>query len=317
MTKKSLTNILKLAIKLALSIALVWWILQAMDGPTLIRHLKSISVLTVVMLITCMLLISALQAWRWRIVLRDLGTVITLRHAAAVTFLSAFFSQTLPSTIGGDIYRVWAARRSGATIGMATNSVIIDRAMGFFALLFLGAVGVPRLLSLDEDGVTAYGTIGVVCAGFGFAGVLAITHKLPNSWTHWMIFRGLMGLSTTFNLILRQPRTVLPVAMLSLVIQLGFITVAYIIGWSLDPSASFGDYLVIMPVVFLATSLPISIAGWGVREGAMVVGLGLAGISADMAFAISILLGGLYVSAGLIGALIWFVERKLPGTVPS
>lgn len=55
--------------------------------------------------------------------------------------------------------------------------------------------------------------------------------------------------------------------------------------------------------------IPISIAGWGVREGAMVVGLGLVGVSSSTALSVSLLFGGVLVVVGLLGGLIWEGRR--------
>ena len=56
--------------------------------------------------------------------------------------------------------------------------------------------------------------------------------------------------------------------------------------------------------------IPISIAGWGVREGVMVVLLGLIGISSESALALSILYGIILTIVGLMGGIFWLFERK-------
>jgi len=65
----------------------------------------------------------------------------------------------------------------------------------------------------------------------------------------------------------------------------------------------------------MAASIPISFAGWGVREGAMVVGLGFAGVSPSEALAISLLLGVTQFAIGLPGCAIWLFRRRGPAPV--
>ena len=65
------------------------------------------------------------------------------------------------------------------------------------------------------------------------------------------------------------------------------------------------DCFVLIPPVILITTIPISIAGWGVREGAMVAVLAYAGISEGDAFILSLLLGISILIASLPGGLIW------------
>jgi len=70
-----------------------------------------------------------------------------------------------------------------------------------------------------------------------------------------------------------------------------------------------GAALVIVPAVMLVTMAPISFAGWGVREGAMIVGLGLAGIAAADALAVSVAFGLVQVALGVPGGALWLARR--------
>jgi uncharacterized membrane protein YbhN (UPF0104 family) len=72
--------------------------------------------------------------------------------------------------------------------------------------------------------------------------------------------------------------------------------------------------LVIVPVVTLLMVLPISIAGWGIREGAMIIGLGFIGVESENAFALSLLFGFLTLLIAIPGGAIWIVSSKLGGT---
>jgi hypothetical protein len=65
-----------------------------------------------------------------------------------------------------------------------------------------------------------------------------------------------------------------------------------------------------VPAIVLITFFPLSFAGWGVREGAAVVLLGFAGLAADEALAVSVLLGLGSLAAGLPGCLLWLRNRK-------
>ena len=73
------------------------------------------------------------------------------------------------------------------------------------------------------------------------------------------------------------------------------------------------DCLLLVPPIILFTMVPISLAGWGVREGAMVVGFGLVGVPAADALALSVTFGLVNAVTGLPGGLLWLIgERRLP-----
>ena len=69
--------------------------------------------------------------------------------------------------------------------------------------------------------------------------------------------------------------------------------------------------LVIIPIVRLLIVLPISIAGWGIREGAMIIGLGFVGVGPENAFALSLLWGFLMLSIAIPGGAVWVVSSKI------
>jgi hypothetical protein len=63
-----------------------------------------------------------------------------------------------------------------------------------------------------------------------------------------------------------------------------------------------------MPPVMLIASLPISISGWGVREGAMMVAFGLLDVPKEAALALSVQFALLGYLAATPGALAWLIE---------
>jgi len=76
---------------------------------------------------------------------------------------------------------------------------------------------------------------------------------------------------------------------------------------------SLGNWAMIVPPVTLIQLLPVSLAGWGVREVALVLILGAFGVAAETALAISILSGLCMILVGLPGGLIWLADLDLSG----
>ena len=88
------------------------------------------------------------------------------------------------------------------------------------------------------------------------------------------------------------------------------IFVLYILAISLGITIDFLTSFALFAIVIFSMLIPISIAGWGVREGVMVVLLGLIGISSESALALSILYGIILTIVGLMGGIFWLFERK-------
>jgi uncharacterized membrane protein YbhN (UPF0104 family) len=93
--------------------------------------------------------------------------------------------------------------------------------------------------------------------------------------------------------------------------------VVFILARGIGAQIGLLECLVVALPVMLITMVPISVAGWGVREGAMVVGFGFVGVPANEAFTVSILVGLVIMVAGIPGGVIWLMtghsfERPLP-----
>ncbi len=68
------------------------------------------------------------------------------------------------------------------------------------------------------------------------------------------------------------------------------------------------DLVALVPPVLLIATVPVSIAGWGLREGTMATAFTLAGLSAEDGVLISVLFGLMYVVTGCVGGLIWIAS---------
>ena len=75
-----------------------------------------------------------------------------------------------------------------------------------------------------------------------------------------------------------------------------------------DLSFSYALFLV-LPVVLISI-VPVSIAGWGIREGAMVAAFGYAGLSPGDGLIVSLLYGATYLAIGVIGGLVWVLTSR-------
>jgi uncharacterized membrane protein YbhN (UPF0104 family) len=88
---------------------------------------------------------------------------------------------------------------------------------------------------------------------------------------------------------------------------------------SLDIAIPVGPTLIVVPPVVLAAALPISIGGWGVREGGMIFGLGIIGVSSGDAVLVSVMVGLISVTFGCLGGLTWLLtgaKRSTAGSEP-
>jgi uncharacterized membrane protein YbhN (UPF0104 family) len=120
--------------------------------------------------------------------------------------------------------------------------------------------------------------------------------------------RALLDLAALARKVVFNPRYALPALLLSVLSFVGFAVIVYCLARAMQLDVRLLDCILLVPPVILVTVVPISIAGWGVREGAMVVAFGFIGVPASAAFAVSVLFGLTLAAASLPGSLIWWLS---------
>ncbi len=306
-----------LALKIALSGALIWYFIGKSDLGAVMESLRQVDAATVVAVLAMFLAQIVLVAWRWGALMRlvGVGKGFSFHEIVRTVWSANFFNTTLVSSVGGDAFRLWTIVRAGNPLGKSVNSIFLDRLTALMALMILIAISLPYVMELIAD-EAAFLSYTLLIAAF-LAGFAALFHadRLPRQIQHWQLVRGLANLAADTRRLSLHMDNLLPVAALSLLVHILNIFVVYVLARGLEIGISFLDCFFLVPPVILAMTLPISIAGWGVREGAMIVSLGLIGVSQESALVLSILFGLGITLAALPGGVIWLFSRNR--TVPA
>lgn len=246
-------------------------------------------------------------AARWQAVARAIGHRLPLASALVGYLESNFFNQALPSTVGGDAVRAWRAARRGMGLGPAVVSVFVDRALGLLVLALLAAFGAAQLYRSSDGrqaGMTLFAIIGVVLIGAVTGAVLSTL--LPRL-KDFPLTRPLYWLSDGVARVARSPSLALAALGHSLVGHLITVLAFDQLAGSLGVPLGLSVALAALPAILLASAVPISISGWGVREGVGVTILTLLGLDSASALALALLLGLSLLSIGLMGGVVWLL----------
>jgi uncharacterized membrane protein YbhN (UPF0104 family) len=293
---------LAVAAKIAVTVLLIVLVARAFDLRGVADYLARVDAPTAAAVIAVGLGAVPLQTWRWMMVLDAVGSGLTFRRALVIVLIGHFFNQTLPSTVGGDAMRMWYAYRAGIAAGDAAATVIFDRVIAMTGLLALTACGLPWLLDLVPGDAARSAIALVVAAGFGgLAGAAGLAH-FPRLIPDWRVAR---GFAARTRRLLASPWRVIAGALVSAAGFVLFSWMIYHLAQALGARLGFVDALLLVPPVLLVSAIPVSVAGWGLREGAMVVALGFLGVEPAAAFAISILFGLAVAVTSLPGAVLW------------
>jgi len=252
-----------------------------------------------------MLATSPFSALRWHIVLAADTTSPGPWILLKIVLVGLFFNQVLPSGVGGDAVRAWRCHRLGIGVAAAIRSLILDRVTGYFVVVVLFAAGLPVLLHILPDPRQRYGIVLLLGAALCGLFALFLMDYLPRRLLHFRLIAEFAALSRQGRRLLARPAR--SGAVLSLgVATVGLTILAFmLVASSLGVDLPFGSWVVIVPPVTLIQLVPVSLAGWGVRELGFVVVLAGFGIPAEAALAASLLVGLCTLAVGLPGGLLW------------
>jgi len=306
---------LLIAAKAAVTLLALLLVSRLVDHGTFVKQLIEINPAPVVMAILIAIAQIFLAAYRWRLV----AQILDGRHAQAVKaapFLSSFYlaqllGQVMPF-VAGDALRAFIVHRAGVRLRISVESVVLDRAI---ALLILFIIALPGVLFSplvrDTKGLYLPILLFLLAGLTGAAGIFIVTGPLVRLGARWRF------VSTLSEMILDARRIMLGRSGLQVV---GLYVIGHacsiIVFWILARGQNLAldliDAAVIMPLTVLVSSIPIAIAGWGVRESFLVTLLLAAGFKAENALMLSLSIGSVFLIASLPGAAIWLLSDERP-----
>ena len=248
----------------------------------------------------------AVLVWRWQLVIHVLGgKAIGFGPLALLLGHSFLIGQVLPSSVGGDVARtVLLSRSTGAAA--AARSVICDRLLGFAALALLAIPALPVIAEMTGSitplltlMICALGTMTAVALVFAYS----LTYGLP-----WLR-RHVATMAGDLRITLRSGKIGLVATALAIGSSLLGVLLIYIIGSAIGADLRALDCLVLVPPALLVSALPISLGGWGVREGALVAAFSLVHADPAAVAATSVIFG---LTTPLVGGIAGAIAL-LPG----
>lgn len=303
--------------KALVTAGLAWLIADKVDVSAVADRFAAVDPLWLAAGLAAALTQYALAALRWDLILRALQSPLTGRQVAQFFLIGLFFNQALPSSIGGDALRIWRSYNAGLRLGHAVSSVLLDRALGFVALFLLAAVGLPWSFQLFGDHPMRWAPPLFIAAALVGLAVLLSLDRLPQAWRRWRLVRGLAGLAHDGRLVLLRLRPLLAMLGVGLASAVAAVGVVWLLGQALRLDLSFLSCLMLVPILFTVTAVPVSLAGWGLREGAAIFLFGLVGLEQHDALALSLAFGILAMLTSLPGGLVWALTRERGRRAPA
>jgi glycosyltransferase 2 family protein len=285
-------------LKIGVSVALLGYLLTLIDLDQLVDKLRAVDVRYLPLAFVLLLLQIVLSSLKWQVILRSDGVRMRLPFLIKTYMIGNFISLFLPTSFGGDVYRVIAARGVNQDLAKSTSSVLFDRLSGLFALISICMIA---YVVLPEQ---PYGIVVLIVYALGVVGFFVVSSnaagRLIESSKVGLIKKAAKIL-LSFRNYRRNPRAMLLILLLSFLFQFNIVVINKVYTEALGLNVDFGILLIIIPLIYLTEVLPISINGLGVRESAFAFFFVQIGLTVGDALAVSVLIVGMRYLVGLLG----------------
>ncbi|HEU4889402.1 MAG TPA: lysylphosphatidylglycerol synthase transmembrane domain-containing protein [Thermoanaerobaculia bacterium] len=255
---------------------------------------------------------------------------IPYRDSTSLVFIGLFLNNFLPSNIGGDGYKLWALRRRSLSGQAAFAYIVSDRVTGLLSLVLLGGAGFLTAMGSGSAGLLDGVRLNLGKRWIPIAGALALgvallalilglqpdLRKRVRAWAVKFAAAGRLYLSVP----------ALPTLAYSLLLHLCRGFALWLICRATGFPVSLSAILQILMLVALVSTIPITLGGLGLREGALAFLLRRCGMSPEAAIAAALISLAVLWLKSLVGAAFFVMERNTgagkglfvddPGTEP-
>lgn len=283
-----------LALRAIVGIAIVTFLVWRYDARSILRLLAREQPAYFAAAIGVYLSTLVLSAYRWRLLAAILQLDSPFTDFLAFRFIATFANTLVPGVAGGDALRAIYLGRRTSRLGEAVASVLADRIVGLIGLFWLAA---SAAIFLKERGLPSVLTTPPILAGFITLAlfvvsplIIRLVQLMPSRLSRYS------GFIVTY---LEHRSALLAALALSVIVQSVLAVCQYLLAVGIGIDAPLTLFLFCVPVAGVFASLPLTINGLGVREGAYLLLFGIASVDRTNAIA----LGLLWFACTTIGAL--------------
>lgn len=268
-----------------LSLILLIGLLLRQDWSAILGAMKTLTPWTLLVSIGLLLLRHSMNTFRWLALVRAQKIQLPVARAFQLVFSGLFLSNFLPSMVGGDVVRIAGIMQESEDRVVAAASVIVDRLVGAFGMVFLLPFSFPLVGSIMESGSFAIGFLGLA------------PRRLKAA-----LNKGISRFADALQLWLQQPFNLFVALFASWMGVFSYLVGIWILARGLGMEVSLVQVAGVTVLTYFLTIVPVSINGYGIRELAIVGLYTQAGSTPEQASALALISRAYFLLVSLPGA---------------
>lgn len=275
---RATSKILFFILKLTISTGALFLIFSRTDIAQTVSILKDTSIFYFLAAVVLYISSQLASSFRWKLLLPERFTV---RKLFSLYMIGAFFNTFLPGLVGGDVVKAYYLNKDAKKASLTLASVFMDRYMGYLSLMLIGITAFP-FVSGYFGGSPIRWVLPTMFAAFITGSVLFFHLKIGKR------FRVASEFYEYFSLLWSRKEIIAKTLLVSLLIQFLNFSKVIVLAIGIGAEVPLLIFFVFLPIVITIAALPVSISGLGLREGSLIMLLGLIGIGPELATSISL-----------------------------
>ena len=315
-----IANLIRISLKLGVALGLFYLIFRSVDLAKFFETLTGVN-LPLLGVICILYLVSLLIAsLKLKYLLMGYEIPIRLATAFELNWIGGFFNNFLPSTVGGDFYRILCLNRAyPQKPAQVVSAVILDRGLGLLAMLVVAGLAstffIGALIPSQRTIIAVYAAAGL--ATFAAFFVLFFEHNLRISYDSRSALANKIVNGLNVLLAYADKRALILSLLNSFVLLALTMLANYFLFRAFNRDVSVLVLLFVITVVNLAGMIPISINALGVTEGLGIVLFSHFGYEPELILSIFLTARVLLVLCSATGGIPFLLKRGFPIVGPS
>lgn len=256
--------------------------------------------------------------FRWRMLMRPLMPVLSISRLFGLYCIGLFFNLAFPTSIGGDVVKVYYAGKPTRSFARCFAATFLDRDAGMFAMMLIASVAF-LLDPVKIPGIPLSLIIFGLFGAFLLANLVLFTprlHRVAAGFLHRIRLSDVAGkidsISHAFQIMGKHWSILGGSLIVSIVNQLLVITMVWAMAIGLRIDVPLSHFLVLVPVVSLVSMIPVSLSGMGLREYAFLNLLGGLGVARESSIALGLLMSAVIIASAVPGGIIYLFFNERP-----
>jgi len=295
-------------IRFVVTSCLLWYVISKINIQESIEILVNANAIYLLAVLGVAISINVIYSRMWKIVLAAQGIDIPLLRLLALYYVGLFFNNFMPSSFGGDIMKIYQLSRYTKKGFDSSMSVLVTRFISLYALLLIATIALMwsgwniGFLDAIVLAATSFLSIIGVLIFFGTRLLGPMDQILARSGNGRL--RAILEQVYGSMCLLKHHKVAIIIAIIhASICHILIIFAYYLLSLSLEFSIPLYYFFLFIPLIRLLVMMPISINGFGLREGAFVALFAQVGLSTSAAVSLSLIGRFMGILISLIGGV--------------